>query len=452
MTIKKWTFKIGFLLSALLYSNASASGFALIEESVSAMGNAYAGAGTSAYDASILYFNPAGITKICGNQAVAGVHFVIPSSKYHNKEAYPYLSPNTPMTGGDGGDAGKFAPVGNLYAVSNCNNRIFYGIGVNSPFGLETVYDGDWVGRYYSLKSAILSININPTIAYRINDCLSIGAGFSAMYFHAKLTNAVDFGSILYALTHNPNIGVPQGADGNAKLTGDSWGWGGNVGLLWDMTPCTRVGLSYRSQVRQHVRGKIEYGNVPALLLEAGQFENVDADAVIILPDLVTLSAFHYLSNCLAVMADVSWTHWELLPALIVKTQGDPAEITTTLKWKNTWRAALGATYFYNECASLRAGFAWDQSPTPNKELRSPRIPDQDRYWITVGAGYWWNNCLRFDFAYAHLFTPTARIDTSGFNTNPLLPDNQELLFKGALVGKWDQYVDIVSVQAVWDF
>ena len=204
MTIKKWTFKIGFLLSALLYSNASASGFALIEESVSAMGNAYAGAGTSAYDASILYFNPAGITKICGNQAVAGVHFVIPSSKYHNKEAYPYLSPNTPMTGGDGGDAGKFAPVGNLYAVSNCNNRIFYGIGVNSPFGLETVYDGDWVGRYYALKSAILSININPTIAYRINDCLSIGAGFSAMYFYAKLTNAVDFGSILFAYKSGP--------------------------------------------------------------------------------------------------------------------------------------------------------------------------------------------------------------------------------------------------------
>ena len=187
-------------------------------------------------------------------------------------------------------------------------------------------------------------------------------------------------------------------------------------------------------------------------MLQAGQFENVDAEAVINLPDLVTLSAFHYLSNCLAVMADVSWTHWELLPALIVKTQGDPAEITTTLKWKNTWRAALGATYFYNECASLRAGFAWDQSPTPNKELRSPRIPDQDRYWITVGAGYWWNNCLRFDFAYAHLITPTARIDTSGFNTTPCFQTMKNSSLKERLVGKWDQYVDIVSAQAVWNF
>jgi len=450
MTIKKWTFKIVCLLSVLLYSNSYASGFALIEESVSAMGNAYAGAGTSAYDASILYFNPAGITKICGNQGVAGMHFVLPSSKYSNEEAYPYLSPNTPMTGGNGGDAGKFAAVGNFYAVSNYNNRLFYGIGLSTPFGLATSYDGDWVGRYYALKSEILTLNINPTIAYRINDCLSIGVGFSAMYFKATLTNAVDFGSILFSI--NPLLGTPQGADGHASLKGSSWGFGGNVGLLWDVTTCTRLGLSYRSQVRQQLRGTIKYDNVPAPLLGAGQFENVQADAVINLPDLVTLSVHHNVNNCLAVMADVSWTHWELLPALIVTTRGQPAEIVSTLNWTNTWRASFGTTYFYNECTCLRAGFAWDQSPTPNKEVRSPRIPDQDRYWLAFGAGYLWSSCLRIDLAYAHLFTPTARIDTSGFNTNPLAPDNEELLFKGALVGKWDQHVDIVSVQAVWAF
>jgi len=450
MTIKKWIFKIGCLFSLLLYSNSYASGFALIEESVSAMGNAYAGAGTSAYDASILYFNPAGMTKICGNQGVAGMHFIFPSSKYTNEDAYPYLSPGTPMTGGNGGDAGKFAAIGNFYAVSNCNNRLYYGIGMNTPFGLSTVYDGDWVGRYYALKSEILTVNINPSIAYRINDCLSIGAGFNIMYLKATLTNAVDFGSILFAI--NPALGTPQGADGHAGLKGSSWGFGGNVGLLWDVTPCTRLGLSYRSQVRQQLRGMIKYNDVPQLLLDADQFADVQADAVVNLPDLVILSVFHQLNNRLAVMADVSWTHWELLPALMVTTRGNPDEIVTTLNWKNSWRAAFGATYSYNECTCLKAGFAWDQSPTPNDELRSPRVPDQDRYWLAFGAGYLLNSCLRVDLAYAHLFTPTARINTSGFNTNPMAPDNDELLFKGALVGKWDQHVDLVSIQGVWNF
>jgi len=450
MTIKKWTLTLACLFSVLLHSNSYASGFALIEESVSSMGNAHAGAGTSAYDASILYYNPAGITKICGSQGVAGMHFIFPSSKYSNEEAFPYLAPDTPMTGGNGGDAGKFAAIGNFYAVSNCNDRIFYGLGVNTPFGLSTVYDGDWVGRYYALKSEILTVNINPTIAYRINDCLSIGVGFNAMFFKATLTNAVDFGSILFSI--NPVLGTPQGADGNARLEGSSWGYGGNVGLLWDVTSCTRVGLSYRSQVRQQVRGMIKYANVPQFLLNNGQFENVQADAVVNLPDLVMLSVFHHLNNRLAVMADVSWTHWELVPSLIITTRGDPDEIVTTLNGKNSWRAAAGATYLLNECTCLRAGFAWDQSPTPNDELRSPRIADQDRYWLALGAGYLVDTCLRVDLAYAHLFTPTARINTSGFNTNPAAPDNQELLFKGALVGKWDQHVDILSIQGVWSF
>ncbi len=450
MTLKNWIFSIGCLFSLLNCGHSFAAGFYLIEESVSTMGNAHAGAATSAYDASVLYYNPAGITKVCGTQGVTGMHFILPSSSYRNEEAFPYLSPATPMTGGDGGNAGKFAAVGNFYAVSNINDRFFYGIGVNTPFGLSTVYDGDWVGRYYALKSEILTLNINPTIAFRINDCLSIGAGFNAMYLKATLTNAVDFGSILFAL--NPALGTPQGADGFANLRGHSWGFGGNVGLLWDVTPCTRLGASYRSQVRHQIRGSLQYDNVPDLLLSSGQFQDTQADAVANLPDVVTLSAFHYLTNRLAVMADVSWTHWGLIPALIITTRGEPEEIRTTLDWKNVWRASVGTTYLLNESTCLRAGFAWDQSPTPNEVDRSPRIPDQDRYWLAFGFGYLFNDCLRIDAAYAHLFTPTARINTSGFNTNPAVPDNEELLFRGALVGKWDQHVDIVSVQAVVGF
>ncbi|MEX1012793.1 MAG: outer membrane protein transport protein, partial [Waddliaceae bacterium] len=404
-----------------------------------------AGAGTSAYDASVLYFNPAGMTKICGNQLVSGMHFIFPSSEFENNGSFQFLPPpNTPLTGGDGGNAGKFAAVPHFYAVSNWNDCVSYGIGINSPFGLATVYDGDWVGRYYALKSAILSLNINPSIAYRINDCLSIGAGFSAMYFDAELTNAIDFGSILF--TVNPILADPQNLDGFAKLKGNSWGWGGNVGILWDVTPCTRLGLSYRSQIKHHLRGNIVYDDVPDVLSSNGAFLNTDADAEIVLPDLVILSVYHTINSCFAVMADVSWTHWSLIQSLNIETEGSPAEIVTTLNWKDTWRCAVGLSYFPNQCMTYRVGFAFDESPTPNSEYRSPRIPDQDRYWLTLGAGYVWN-CIQFDAGYAHIFVPAARVDKTGF-TDPTGED----FFKGALRGKWDQHVNIFSVQAAWNF
>ena len=174
-----------------------AAGFALIEQSGSGMGNAFAGAAAVAEDASTIFFNPAGMTYLPDNQLVIAAHAVMPAVVFSNNGSHrSALTGGLATRGGDGGDAGDLALLPNLYFTKSVSDRIRLGIGVNAPFGLKTEYDDGWVGRYQALKSELKTININPSIAFKANDMVSVGFGVSAMRTEATLTNAVDFGSL----------------------------------------------------------------------------------------------------------------------------------------------------------------------------------------------------------------------------------------------------------------
>ena len=266
--------KLGALFCASMLTctqSLPASGFYLIEQSVSSMGTVYAGAAAVAEDSSTVFFNPAGMTRLCHAEVALGGHLVIPSAYFHDdgSEINPPAA-DIPLTGGDGGNAGIIALVPNLYYVQPCGSRLVFGLGINSPFGLATSYDNDWKGRYYGIKSELLSININPSVAYKVLDCLSLGAGFNAMYVNAKLTNKIDFA---YIGTQNPVFS--QSLDGFAKLTGDSWALGFNLGVLYEHSECTRIGVSYRSGMTQDIGGQVKYKDVPVGL--SAIFENAKA-------------------------------------------------------------------------------------------------------------------------------------------------------------------------------
>jgi long-chain fatty acid transport protein len=308
---------VALLISFIVSSGtAFASGFALIEQGVSGLGNAYAGGAAIAQDGSTIFYNPAGMTRI-PSQFIGAANVIIPNFKFKN-EGSTHLT-GVPLVGGNGGDAGVTKVVPNLYFVKKINDQVSFGVGINAPFGLTTEYDQGWVGRYYAVKSELLTVNINPSIAYRFNEQFSIGAGLNIGYVKADLSNAIDFGTIGFGL---PGL-TPQGNDGFVELKGDAWGIGWNAGLLYELTKDTRVGLAYRSQVSYTLKGDAEFSNVPPIFNNVPSLQNLfkksNIEAKLKTPDSLSLSFFHSFNPKWAIMGDVTWTNWRTFNELRIE-------------------------------------------------------------------------------------------------------------------------------------
>ena len=379
---------------------AHAAGYAIIEQSGSGIGNAFAGAAATAEDASTIFFNPAGMAYLPDNQLVMAGHVIDSSIEFSDRGSLRSpLTGGLPTTGGNGGNAGNWAFVPNVYVAKAIHPKVKLGLGVNAPFGLLTNYDNGWVGRYQALTSDLKTVNINPSISYQATDWLSLGLGFSAMWAQAELSNAIDFGTLVRA---------PQRVDGLGVLKGESWGWGWNLGAIFQVAPSTRVGVSYRSQVHQNLEGIASFSGVPRPL--APLFPNGHVNAKLATPDSVSGSVFHQLDGQWDLLADLTWTHWSVFQDLTtVRTSGIPLS-STAEHWNDSFRASIGASFHYDENLKFRSGFAYDQSPVPNT-YRTPRIPDSDRFWLSIGANYQLAQGTSLDFGYTHIFLANASIN-----------------------------------------
>jgi long-chain fatty acid transport protein len=432
-------------ISFIASGSASGAGFALIEQSVSGLGNAYAGGAASAEDASTIFYNPAGMVLLGKNQLIFGAHVVMPTVEFHNEGSTHVLQGATgiPLSGDNGGDGGVTKVIPNFYYSRKISDRFAVGLGINAPFGLATEYDDYWVGRYHAIESDLLSVNINPSIAYRITNYLSFGVGVSAQYLKAKLTNAIDFGTLdaVGALGLPPHaLGlVPQLADGFAEIEGDSWGFGYNAGLMLELGKNTRIGAAYRSRIEHTLKGDADFSHVPAGLHAYPVFKDTDAEADITVPDSFSLSAFHQFNPHWMVMADFTWTNWQLFDKLAVDFDNPyQPNSTTTENWQDSYRASLGVTFVPDNNWIFRAGTAYDTSAVADKEHRTPRIPDGDRIWAALGLGYRVSKVVSFDAGYAHLFINDPQIDQDPTGENAI---------RGGLKGTFDADIDIISAQ-----
>ena len=418
-----------------------AGGFLLFEQGVKGLGNSFAGGSAAAEDASTIFFNPAGLTRLSGSQFEVAGHYINPQAKFDDKgstvsPALPVVG-GTPLTGGDGGDAGVSAIVPNFYYARQITDRFHAGVGITVPFGLETEYNEDWVGRYHAVKSDLRTIDINPTLAYRVNKWLSLGGGISAQYADAELTNAVDFGTIGF-------IGgagtLPQSLDGFAKLEADDWGWRWNVGVLLEASDELRFGLAYRSDIDYTLEGDANF-TIPAgaepIAIGAGLVDT-DAKADVTLPGHASLSAYWQFHEKFALMGDIFWTHWSELEELFIELDTG-TDVVTTLDWNDTFRYALGLTYYHDNRWTFRTGIAYDETPVPSNKKRTPRVPGHDRIWTTLGLTCRISDTFGFDLAYAHLFVDDPKIRKNGLAT--------EDIPRGALIGDYDASVDIISAQ-----
>ena len=425
---------------AALSTTASASGFALIDQSASQQGNAIAGGAAVAEDATTIYFNPAGMMRLSsGNQIVLGGHIVNTTADFSNDGSISYMG--GPLTGSNSG-GGTVGFVPNFYWSTDLMDGAKFGIGVNAPFGLTTKYDEDWVGRYHAIESSLQTLNINPAIAFAMNDHWSMGLGVDIMYIKAKLTNDLNYNVICGGSGVLCSGANAPYADGLSEVDGSGLGYGYNLGLLYEPTDHTRVGFAYRSSVSQKLTGTAKF-NAPSNFsadFAYPAFQQTDASASIDLPESTSLSAYHDITASWAIMADWSWTRWSRFQELTYDFANPyQPSATTEEHWKDVNRFALGVNYRVNSRWLMRFGVAYDNTPVPSDEYRTPRIPDNDRTWASIGFNWKASKTLALDVAYTHLFVP----DTSIYDTQST---------GGILIGDYASSVDMLSGQLVWDF
>ncbi len=442
---KSLVFVLAAALVVLLMNagKVSAAGFQLIEQSVSGLGNAFAGGAASAEDATTIFYNPAGMTRL-NSQFIAGVHFIAPSAKFKD-EGSSRLNPLIGSLGtNNGGDGGVNALVPNVYYLRKLGDKAAFGLGVNVPFGLGTEYPSDWIGRYHAIKSDMRTININPSFAYKLTDKLSVGVGVSAQYIKAELSNAVDQKLIL-ASNGAPSAVWSVATDAYASLEGDAWGYGYNAGILYEFTKDTRFGLSYRSMVHQKLDGDVKFAGIHSLLATNPNLQNRSVTAHVDLPETASASFYSKVTPKLAVMADVTWTNWSRFTELRVKSTNGASDILTTENWKDNYRYSAGISYYATDKTTYRLGVAYDETPVRSPEYRTPRIPDGSRKWIAAGFGHKFSDKLSLDLGAAYLFVNDPKINLVATLTN-------ENVTRGNLKGTYDCNVKIVSAQLNYNF
>jgi long-chain fatty acid transport protein len=431
---------LGALLAPLELSYAS--GFALLEQSASRLGTAFAGTGAAADDATTMFFNPAGLVYLGEAQALLIPSAVEITSEFHDRGSTAGLG--QPL-GNNGGDAGGWNFVPSAYASTPIGSaeKWAIGIGLNAPFGLKTEYDDGWVGRFQALKSEIKTINVNPTIAYRVSDAVALGFGVSYQRIDAELTNAVNYTPVVLQAS---GLVVP-GLEGDARVEGDDTGWGFNVGAMFELSPATRIGIAYRSSIDYEVAGTATFqpatsasGTVNAIISAVSAPGGPLADGPVVvdleLPDSALVSLYQRIGDRFELLADVAWTGWSSVQELRVVREGGTTLSVTPELWDDTWRFALGGAFAYTSKLKFRAGVAYDQTPVSDA-TRTPRLPDVNRFWLAIGTHWQQSEMISMDFAYAHLFSDDVPLNQTG--GNPLL--------YGSLVGEQSSDIDIVGVQ-----
>ena len=424
-------------LSVAAIGQANAAGFALMEQNASGLGNAYAGQAAAAEDASTIFFNPAGMTQIKGRQLVGALHAIYTTGEFNDNGSTGPAGPLHPL-GGDGGDPGDLSGVPNGYlSWEVVPNQLWLGIGVNAPFGLKTEYDDDWVGRFHGTKSEVMSINVNPSIAWKANETVSFGGGLNLQYFKADLSSQVSYTAA--------SGGLIPFAEGESNVEGDDWSWGWNFGVMFNFSPSTRLGLHYRSRIDYELEGDADFDDVPPVGALPLVFADGDITADLEVPASFSIGLSHYFTPRLQLLADYTWTDWDSIETLrIMRTSG--SQLTALpLNFEDSWRAGIGLNYQLNDYWKLRFGVAYDESPVQD-EFRTPRLPDEDRVWTAIGAQWKFSPNGALDFGYAYIWVDEAELDLD--SVDPSVSP----LPRGNLVGDYDANVHIFSMQMRYSF
>lgn len=390
-------FALGALPGAL--SSAHAAAFYIQEQSVSGLGSAFAGTGALGEDASVMFYNPAGMTELPGGQIMLGAHILKPSARMRDTGTRNANGFGANNNGDDGGDPFDYEVIPNFYAAYPLadEGRLWAGIGVTAPFGLSDDYGQDWFGRYDSTRSELVTIDVAPSIAWALSDAVSIGLGINIQYAEAELERAIP--SPLTAGGPDPST------DGLSNLSGDDISAGFNAGILLKPVEGTKVGLHYRSAISHELEGRLLVtppSDTPAAI------SNIKGDAGLDLPDVATLSVAQDVTERLTLLGSLSRIGWNNFDSIPVDLETG-TRLTTALNYEDTYAVAVGARYQASDQWTLRAGYQFDETPSIDG-FRTTAIPDGDRQWFTAGASYQVDASWRLDIAAAYIDVAAADI------------------------------------------
>jgi long-chain fatty acid transport protein len=416
-----------------------AVGFALPEQGVVATGYAFAGVSANPEDASTIFFNPAGMSFLREREASMAMHAIDVTARFSNAGSLSPAGPAFPLAGGDGGNPIGLNWVPNFYMAAP-GPRLSFGLGVGAPFGLKTEYPGDSMGRYQALSSDVKTLNINPSLAYRVG-AGSIGFGVNFQYMRAELGNALDFGAACFGSAFGPAACaaggvVPQGSDGRITVEGDSWGFGANVGWMLPLADGSYVGVSYRTPIRHKLSGEGRfslpafsppYSALTAAIVDSG------AKVDITMPGMFSVSARAQLTPRLAILGDVTHTEWSRFDELRIRFESGAQDAVIPAHWKNTIRTSIGIAYDASPALRLRGGVTYEPSTVPDR-YRTARVPDNDQTLVAMGFGFRLSPTARIDMAYGRVFVKDAPIDNT-------------IAGSGTLRGEYRLHANILSVQ-----
>jgi long-chain fatty acid transport protein len=370
---------LGLLGLLLTVGSVWAGGLYLYEIGSPDVGLAAAGYAARAQDASTAFTNPAGMTRLKQPSLMVGAQ-----PMYIHLDFSP--DGNTTTTG-ESGDSNGWLPAGGLFYVHPVNDRLALGLAVAGYFGLALDYQDDWVGRYYVQETTLQSMSIQPAVAWKINDQWSVGAGVAAVYgmFDDKVAiNNID-----------PFVG-----DGKLKLKDEDWTVQFNLGVLYEPTQRTRLGLTYLSAADLNFSDKPEFSNLgPGLSNLANRGNTLDLGTT--MPQAVMFSVYHEVNDRLALMANLGWQDWSEFGKVDVSVNSAAvnASITVDLDYQDTWHAALGAQYRVAEPWLLSAGIAYDSAMLDEDQL-GPSLPVGETWRFGLGSRYDWSKDVTLGAAY----------------------------------------------------
>lgn len=364
--------------------SALASGFMLLEQSATYQGASFAGSAARADDPSTLFYNPAGMTQLPGYQFSINGSFIAPQAELNSGRAFTAGGFN--LGGTTGGNAAASVLLPSFFATAQVAPDWHVGLAVTSPFGLSTKYDANSVARYNALTTSLKTYNFAPSVAWQALPTLSVAAGLRVEVADARLSQAI-----------SPLV------PGTGTVKGDDTAVGWQIGLLWQPLPGTKVGFDYRSAIFHDLSGSVAYQGAQPISLFAGGH----ATAKLATPDTYSLSLAQD-AGAVTLLAGLDYTGWSRFQNLTVNYAGPPFSIQEN--WNNSFMVSAGADWHVTDTVTLRSGAAVDLTPTTNA-YRTPRIPDGNRYWLSIGATWKPIPKLALSAAYSHLFVDSTKVD-----------------------------------------
>jgi long-chain fatty acid transport protein len=403
-------------------ATVNAAGFQLAEYSATGLGRAYAGEAAMADNAGAQWRNPAMLTYLEGTQISVGAIYVDPNVDVNGTSNY--FGSEIPA---NSKDFAHDAVIPNFYVSHKYNDKFALGFALGTNYGMETSLGKDFAGANHGNEASVYSVEANLNAAYQLTEAVSIGAG--VRYIDAEGS----FGAVA-----SPQSAVLPAGTTLKYMEGNDTAWAWQAGTAWQINESNRVGFTYKSEVNLTLEGHANgFGFNPAnpMAKKAGSMN-------LALPATAELATYHQLNDKLAVHTSINWTDWSSFEKLVADFPGEDSSLIKEENWEDNMRYAIGATYQVDSKLTLRTGLAYDESAV-SEEHRTATIPETDRTWFSVGAGYQWSEQLNFDAGFTYILAKDAKMHES---------DAAADLAGGSFEGEVTGSIWLIGLQANYTF